>query len=410
MTVDEPGSDAGGALPLQGLLVLDFSQFLAGPGAALRLADLGARVIKVERPGGGDSSRQLYMANLECDGDSVVFHAINRHKESVALDLKSSEDLELTRKLISRADVMIESFRPGIMGRLGLDYESVRTLNPRIVYASVTGYGASQHWRGKPGQDLLIQSMSGLLWTNGSRDQPPMPVGQAIADTLAGNHLVQGILACLVRRGVTGEGGRVEVSLLESIFDLMMETFTTFLNDNRTPPQRGPRYSAHAYLSAPYGVYPTADGYLALAMNPVARLGELLDIPELLQYENRSSWFDHRDEITAALAERLKTDTTHHWLAVLEPQDIWCAEVMTWSRLVEHPGFQELDLLQSVSRGDHTSLETIRCPFRIDGQVLKSAVAAPRLGQDNEWVFEELERGKVDVGAAAKGKASFQQP
>jgi crotonobetainyl-CoA:carnitine CoA-transferase CaiB-like acyl-CoA transferase len=208
---------------------------------------------------------------------------------------------------------------------------------------------------------------------------------------------------------VTGEGGRVEVSLLESIFDVMMETFTTFLNDNRTQPQRGPRHSAHSYLSAPYGVYPTADGYLALAMNPVARLGRLLDIPELLQYENRASWFDHRDEITAALAERLKTDTTQHWLAVLEPEDIWCAEVMTWPCLVEHPGFQELDLIQSVSRGDRTSLETTRCPIRIDGQVLESSVAAPRLGQDNERVLAELEHGKAEAGAVTKG-APVQEP
>jgi len=216
--------------PLDGLLVLDFAQFLAGPWAATRLADLGARAIKIERPVTGDIGRQLYISNLSLDGDSTLFHSINRNKESFAADLKSPADLAKVRALVSRADVLIQSFRPGIMERLGLGTEACAALNPRLVYGSVTGYGTRGPWVGKPGQDLLAQSVSGLPWLNGDSDQPPMPFGLSVADLTASAHLVQGILAALVRRATTGRGGTVEVSLLESILDLQFEVTTTFLS------------------------------------------------------------------------------------------------------------------------------------------------------------------------------------
>ncbi|MEX1118914.1 MAG: CaiB/BaiF CoA-transferase family protein, partial [Terrimicrobiaceae bacterium] len=221
--------------PLDGLLVLDFSQFLAGPAAAMRLADLGARVIKVERPQGGDICRQLYITNLGVEGDSTLFHSINRNKEGFAADLKNPDDLEAVRKLLARADVLIENFRPGVMAKLGLDYESVQKINPRLVYGTVTGYGTEGPWKTKPGQDLLAQSMSGLCWLSGNADDPPTPMGIAVADLTASAHLVQGILACLVRRGLTGQGGRVEVSLMESVLDLKFEVLTTHLNDGGQP-------------------------------------------------------------------------------------------------------------------------------------------------------------------------------
>ena len=224
--------------PLQGLLVIDFSQFLAGPSATLRLADLGARVIKVERPDGGDLGRQLYISNLELDGDSTLFHSINRNKESFAADLKQEEDRRQVRELLKRADVMVQNFRPGVMEKLGFDYEAVNQSNSRIVYGEVTGYGQKGPWRNKPGQDLLVQSLSGLPWLNGDADQPPVPFGLAVVDLFAGAHLVQGILAALVRRGVNGLGGKVEVSLMESILDAQFEVLTTYMNNGNQLPQR----------------------------------------------------------------------------------------------------------------------------------------------------------------------------
>ncbi|HXF27721.1 MAG TPA: CaiB/BaiF CoA-transferase family protein [Bryobacteraceae bacterium] len=376
--------------PLEGLLAIDFSQFLAGPSASLRLADLGARVIKIERPQGGDLCRQLYISNLELDGDSTLFHSINRNKQSFTADLKNREDCDRVRELVAQADVVIQNFRPGVMKKLGFDYESVRDLNPRVVYGEVTGYGATGPWKNKPGQDLLVQSLSGLAWLNGDASQPPVPFGLAVVDLFAGAHLVQGILACLVRRGITGKGGHVEVSLLESILDFQFEVLTTHLNDGGQPPQRSAINNAHAYLGAPYGIYSTADGYIALAMGSVTRLGELLDCPPLLAYSDPKSLFTKRDEIKGILVDHLKTQSTAYWLSILEPADIWCSDVFTWPRLMEHEAFGALDMIQQVERGEGINLRTTRCPIRIDGEILKSALGAPRLGEHTARIAGEF--------------------
>ena len=266
-------------LPLNGLLVLDFSQFLSGPSCALRLADLGANVVKVERPGTGELCRQLYLSDLEVEGDSALFHSINRNKRSFAADLKNPDDLTAVKRLIAHADVIVQNFRPAVMERLGLGYDAVRAINPRIVYGAITGYGAEGPWTGKPGQDLLAQSLSGLPWLSGDADDGPVPVGVAIADIMAGAHLAQGILACLVRRGVTGQGGRVDVSLLESTLDFQFQEITTFLNGSRRMPPRGRFSSASVYLGAPYGVYRTEDGYIAIAMKSDRKAGATDRLP-----------------------------------------------------------------------------------------------------------------------------------
>jgi crotonobetainyl-CoA:carnitine CoA-transferase CaiB-like acyl-CoA transferase len=376
--------------PLENLVVLDFSQFLAGPAAAMRLADLGARVIKIERPGTGDICRQLYISNLGVEGDSTLFHSINRNKQGYAANLKDPADLEKIRQLIAKADVLIENFRPGVMGKLGLGYEAVRAINPRIVYGSVTGYGSAGPWVGKPGQDLLAQSMSGLAWLSGDQNDGPVPMGLAVADLTTSAHLVQGILACLVRRGVTGEGGRVEVSLLESVLDLQFEVITTHLNDGGKTPQRSAVHNAHAYLGAPYGVYPTADGHLALAMGSPIVLGELLGCAALGTFRNAQTWFDQRDEIKAILRDHLATRTTGHWLSILEPADIWCADVLSWERLRQTEGYRVLDMEQDVLCPAGTPLKTLRCPIRIDGAISKSPLGAPAIGQHNTKIESEF--------------------
>jgi crotonobetainyl-CoA:carnitine CoA-transferase CaiB-like acyl-CoA transferase len=376
--------------PLENLVVLDFSQFLAGPAAAMRLADLGARVIKIERPGGGDICRQLYISNLGVEGDSTLFHSINRNKQGYAANLKDPADLAKIRRLIAKADVLIENFRPCVMDKLGLGYDEVKAINPSLVYATVTGYGSEGPWVGKPGQDLLAQSMSGLTWLSGDEGAGPVPMGLAVADLTASAHLVQGILACLVRRGVTGAGGRVEVSLLESILDLQFEVITTHLNDGGKPPQRSAVKNAHAYLGAPYGIYATADGHLALAMGSIPVLGELLECPALLAYQDRQSWFDRRDEIKAILRDHLATRPTAAWLAVLQPADIWCAEILDWERLRQTEGYRVLDMEQQVLCPGGTPLQTLRCPIRIDGAISKSTVGAPAIGQHGAAIDAEF--------------------
>lgn len=385
---DNPSDDV--ALPLAGLRVIDMSQFLSGPSAALRLADLGADVIKIERPKHGDLCRHLYISNLELDGDSTLFHTINRNKRSYEADLKQPADLAKVRTLIERADILIQNFRPGVMEGIGLDYAAVRQINPRIVYGVVTGYGTEGPWVGLPGQDLLVQSRSGLVWLNGDAAQGPVPFGLAVADMLAGAHLVQGLLAALLRRGVTGAGGLVEVSLLESTLDFQFEVLTTHLNDGRQRPSRSTVNNAHAYLGAPYGIYRTQDGYLALAMGSVTRLGELIGCDALAAFADPKSWFEQRDEIKRLLAAHIATRTTGDWLAMLEPADYWCAPVMDWNELLEHDGFKVLDFLQDVVRDNGASMVTTRCPIRIDGKVLKARRGSPQLGEHNAMIDAEF--------------------
>lgn len=377
-------------LPLEGLLVLDFSQFLAGPSAALRLADLGARVVKVERPETGESGRSLYISDQEFDGESALFHTINRNKESYAANLKDPRDLAKVKKLAAKADVLIENFRPGIMRKFGLDYDALKESNPKLVYGSISGYGAKGPWSRLPGQDLLVQARSGLAWLSGEAAQGPVPVGLSVADIITGAHLVQGVLACLVRRGVSGEGGLVEVSLLESTLDMQFELFTCHLNDGGKLPRRSGVNNANAYLGAPYGVYQTADGHLAMSMGDIVKLGEILDCPGLAAFTDPGAWFERRDEIKAVLAEHLTGRTTKHWMDLLVPADYWAAPVLDWRELREDDGFKALDFVLEVEREGKASMKTTRCPVRIDAKKLFPRRAAPAPGEQTAAIDKEF--------------------
>lgn len=375
--------------PLEGCLVLDFSQYLAGPYAALRLADMGAKVLKIENPKGGDLYRSLRISNLLIDGDQPLIHAANRNKESLAVDLKDPKQRPLLEKLIQKADVMIINFRPGVSKRLNLDYETVKAVNPKIVYGSISGYGTEGPWAERPGQDLLVQAVSGLAYLNGNGDQPPLPMGVGVADIVSGEQLVQGILAGLYRSGISGEGAQIEVSLLEAALDIQFEGFTAFLNDGEVP-VRGLVNNANPYIDAPYGIYSTRDGYLALAMTPIPRLGELLGCAALEGYADPLTWNLQKDEIKKILADHLKQQTTAHWLSILDPVDIWCADVMNWEQLMETEGFQALEMIQETVTGNGVPVKALRCPIRIDGERYFFSKGAPKIGEHNKSALREL--------------------
>ena len=385
--------------PLEDYLVIDFSQFLSGPSASLRLADMGARVIKIERLGIGDICRTLYTSDLIMNGESSVFHAINRNKESFEVDLKKEEDCEMIRELLKKADVMIHNFRPGVMKRLGFDYDEVSVLNPSIIYGEISGYGTEGEWKGKPGQDLLLQSLTGLTSLTGNSTSGPVAMGLSIVDMLAGAHLAQGILASLYRKIISNEGCLIQVSMMESAYDFQFETITTFLNDGGVLPERSVNNNANAYLGAPYGIYKTQNGYISLAMASIPILGKLLGCDDLLPYADVKQAFDLRDEIKIILAVHLVTDTTEVWLSKLEPADIWCADVFNWATLMEHEGFKVLNMIQEVTMLDGYTYQTTRCPILIDGELLTSAKGSPKLGQDNERIIQEF----IRLNAMANG-------
>lgn len=373
---------------LAGITVVDFSQFLAGPSASLRLADLGASVIKVERPEGGDICRDLYVSDVLIEGDSTIFHAINRNKLGYQADLKDPADRRRVARLVSQADVVMHNYRPGVIERLGMDFETVREQNPAVVYGEISGYGTEGPWRGRPGQDLLVQAMSGMTWLSGNAGDGPVPMGVAVVDLWAGALLVEGILAALVRRGLSGMGGLVQVNMLEAAMDFQFEPMTIHLMDGSLP-ERTATNNAHALIGAPYGIYATADGYLALAMGSVAWLGELLGCPPLLEYTEPASWYEQRDHIKAVLAKHLATRPTQAWLDVLEPVDVWCAAVLDWDALVRHPQFKTLGIVQTVERGSGKAYQTTVCPIRVDGRKLTSRLGSNALGEHNARIDEE---------------------
>ncbi|WP_066631575.1 CaiB/BaiF CoA transferase family protein [Labilibacter marinus] len=376
--------------PLDGILVVDFSQYLSAPSASLRLADLGARVIKIEQPETGDLCRDLYFSNLVINGQSSMFQAINRNKQSYQVNLKSDEGREKVYKLIKQADIVIQNFRPDVAERLGIDFDTIKGIKSDIIYAELSGYGKEGVWKNKPGLDMLLQAVSGLTQLNGNQNAGPVPIGLAVIDILSGAHLCQGVLACLHRKLNTGEGARVEVSMLESALEYQFESVTAFFRDGGEPTIRAKSNSAHAYLGAPYGIYQTKNGYIALAMGQIPFLGELLSCDALLNYPEVESWFTQRDEIKDILGDHLKTKDTQDWLNVLEPADIWCAEIMDWKTLFDTEAFKILKMIQEVEMSDGYKSKTTRCPIEINNEYLTSEIGAPFLGEHNNSIEKEF--------------------
>ncbi len=377
--------------PLEGLLVVDFSQFLAGPYASLRLQDMGARVIKVENPDGGDLCRRHYLSETRIGTDSTLFHAINRGKESVTLDLKSPSGLANALKLVAKADVVIQNFRPNVIERLGLGYDTVRKVNPKVVYGSVTGYGADGDWADKPGQDLLAQARSGIMWLSGNATAGPVPIGLPLADISTGANLTTAILGALLRQARTGQGAHVETSLLESLTDMQFELLTTYMNNGGDLPQRLDHGSAHRYLGAPYGVFETQDGHLALAMTRLEVLADALELPEIAAVGTTpNASFTHRTKIHHLIAGRLRTQDAALVETHLGGQDIWCAKVLTWDDMFASGSFQALDMLQAIDTHDTKSAQFVKAPFRMDGARPDLNCAGPTLNEHNASIREEF--------------------
>ncbi|WP_067146494.1 CaiB/BaiF CoA transferase family protein [Pseudotamlana agarivorans] len=377
-------------LPLEGITVLEFAQFMAGPSAGLKMADLGARVIKIERPGSGETGRQIALKNIFIDESSMVFHTANRNKQSYAANLKDPDDLEKVKKLIAQTDVMTHNFRPGVMEKIGLDYDTVAAINPKMVYGVVSGYGPVGPWATKPGQDLLIQSLSGFVNLSGNEADEPTATGLATSDIFTGVHLVQGILAALIARNRSGKGSKVEVSLLESTLDIQFELLTTFLNDDETLPKRAKKGNAHVYLEAPYGIYQTKNGYISIALTPLDALAKAMNLQLPEAFQNPKVWYEKRDDIMAFLQEQLIKETSAHWLSIFEALDFRVSEVFDYKTLLNHEGYKILQMDQEVETSDGISMKTTRCPIRIDGNRIFNKKSAPKVGEDNALIEKEF--------------------
>ena len=312
---------------LDGVLVADFSRVLAGPYGTMLLADLGADVVKVERPGAGDDTRH-WGPPYDADGRATYFESVNRNKRSVALDLRTPEGLAAARALALRADVVVENFVPGTMDRLGLGYESLRAGNPGLVYASISGFGLDGGAE-LPGYDLLVQAVGGLMSVTGPAPGEPTKVGVAVVDVLTGLHLTVAVLAALRYRERTGEGQRVDATLLTSLLSALVNQASGYLGAGAVPGILG---NAHPSI-APYESYPTADRLMVLAVGndkQFRSLATVLGVPELaddVRFATNPARVEHRHELNGALAPLLRTRGADEWWKVLAAAGVPCGPV-----------------------------------------------------------------------------------
>jgi len=380
---------------LSGVRVLSFTQFLLGPSGVQFLADLGADVIKIEPPGGTLWERNWAGCDLYLNGVSSFFLSTHRNQRSLTLDLKHPEGKAIARRLVEGADVLVQNFRPGVMERLGLGYEALAHLNPRLIYVSASGYGDSSPYRDRPGQDLLLQAMSGLAHISGRAGQPPTPVGTAVVDQHGATLLALGVLAALLDRGRTGRGLRVEVSMLRAALDLQLEVVTYFLNGARM--EKSPTSLASMYHPGPYGVYETKDGYLVLSMSPLAVLQQALHLPELAPYATVSYNFSAREEIARLLDPVIRRRTTADWVEFLVPRGVWAAPVFTHAETFADPAVQAADLVEEIDHPVAGRVRLLRFPLEFSTGRAAVRRPPPMPGEQADEILRELGYAEADI-------------
>ena len=377
---------AGAAMALEGVRVLDFTQMMMGPWATQFLGDMGAEIIKVERPGAGEWERGLRAMGELLGGQSPFFLAMNRNKKSLTLNLKDPRAREVVLRLAETCDLVTENFRPGVLDRLGMGYEALRAVNPSLVYVAGTGFGPDGPYADRPGQDLLLQSMSGLAAYGGRRDDPPTPSGSSIVDASTALLLAFSAMVGLFHRERTGTGQRIDVSLLDTAVALQCQELAAFMNLERRF-ERSEAGIGGAWLSAPFGIYGTADGHVALAMGSLAVLGELLEEPGLAAYDDPRRAYDHRDKVYAIVQRRLASRTTREWLELLATKDVWCAPVQGFEELVDDPQVAHNELLTTVEHPNGRPLRVVGVPVRFSATPGRVRSGPPSVGQHTDDVL-----------------------
>ena len=377
------------ALPLAGYRVLELAHLVAGPVCGMLLADLGADVVKVEAPEGGDIARTVYDPLL--GGDSAVFHTVNRNKRSVALDLRRPEGRAAFTRLVAGADVVVEAYRGGVAEKLGIDYAALTGVNPRLVYCSLSAFGPEGPWRGKPGLDMLVQALSGLMAVTGEPGGGPVLCGAPVLDTLGAFQAATGVLTALLHRERTGEGQRVDVSLLAGALLAHAARLSVFLVTGEEPGRQG---SAHPYL-VPFQAFAAQDGWIYVAAW-VDRLWEpfcaALERPALAadpRFATRADRLRHRDALVAEVAPVFRARTVQEWMAQLEKHDVLCAPVNRYRDLADDPVVRASGMLVSQEHPRAGRLTTFATPIRLSRTPGGIRAPAPALGEHTDAVLRE---------------------
>ena len=388
---------------LSGYRVLDCSIAMAGPFAAQRLGDLGADVVKIE-PLNGEWQRHVSAGGARGNKVNVSFLSLNRNKRSLAVDLKSADGKAVLLDLVKTADVFLQNYRPGVAKRLGVDYESLSAINPRLVYVSISGYGEDGPYVNWPGQDLVLQGMSGAMPSAGRAGAPPTPAGQYLVDAVAAYTAFEGALAALLHRERTGEGQLVQVNMLDAITTLQMQELSVFTVTGK-PQTRSAEPHAHVYIRAPYGAFATADGYIIVSFPSLKTLGEVIGEPSFLTMNDETDAWTRRDEIYAKTRERLKARTSAEWLALMRAADIWCGPVYGYADLVDDAQIRHNGTFVEY---DHPTEGSVKTPgFAIKFSKTPSAVerGAPLAGEHTRDVLREAGYSEAEIDRLVRSRA-----
>lgn len=394
--------------PLAGIKVLDFSRILSGPYASMVLADLGAEVVKVEPVGSGDETRNFppFKGPL-----SHYFIALNRSKKSITLDLKSPEGAKIARDLARKSDVVLENFRPGVMDRLGLGYETLKADNPGLVYCSITGFGRNSPHGDKPAFDIVAQALSGVMDVNREPGQPPNKLGIPLGDMAGSIFSLFGLLAALVERNTTGQGRHVEIAMLDSLIAMQGYLSQIYFVSGNSPQPVGTRHPS----IVPYGAFPTRDGHVIVAClterfwhNFARCLGreDLITDPRFAEYEKR---LENRDALEPEICEIMEKDTTEYWLGRLTEFDVPNAPILSIAESLEQEHVAARGLIETVTHPDVGDMQLVRGPIRFDGEGPAPARAPALLGEHtrsvlSDWLgYDEEEARALETRAAAPG-------
>jgi crotonobetainyl-CoA:carnitine CoA-transferase CaiB-like acyl-CoA transferase len=375
---------------LAGVRIADFSINLAGPYATMILGDLGADVVKVERPEGGDDSRAMPPF---WNGESVVFLSVNRNKRSVALDLKSEEGIQAAKRLAQSSDIVVQSFRPGTMDRLGLGYEEISRANPGVIYLSISAFGEEGAGRDRPGYDPLVQAFTGLMNMTGEADGPPVRVAASITDLSTGLYSVIAVQAALEHRRRTGRGIRIDVSLADSLMAMLNHQVTTVLATGRAPGRMG----SASPITAPYQAIRAADGHIMVAAGNnslFTRLAAAIGAPDLAadaRFSTVAQRVANLPELVEELEVRTLEQSVAHWVEVIGAAGVPCGPVNDLADTVRDPIIADREVITAIpGHAAVPDLATVDLPFRVNGHTLGSHLSPPMLGQHSAEVLHEL--------------------
>jgi len=382
---------------LSGYRVLDCSIAMAGPFAAQRLGDLGAEVIKIE-PITGEWQRHVSAGGAKGNQINVSFLSLNRNKKSVALNLKSEEGLSVLRDLVASSDVFLQNYRPGVAQRLGVDYETLSQLKKDLIYVSISGYGESGPYVDRPGQDMLLQALSGAMLSSGRASEPPKPSGQFLVDAVTAAAASEATIAALLHRERTKEGQLVSINMLDVITTLQMQEISIY-TVGKIEQVRSEQPHAHSYIRAPYGVFETKEDYIAIAFPSLKQFGELIGEPSFETYNDEEDSWTHRDEIFAKTQERLLNKTAKEWLVIFREHGIWAGEVYGYKDLVNDPQIAHNKTFVEYDHPTEGHVKAPGFPFKFSKSPASVAKGAPLIGEDTSAVLKTLgySQEKIDT-------------